>query len=313
VDLFAKSYGGTHRDDTSVVQAYAQECYQSVAAYMAKYVGKEAGKGSTDYFPVRWSGVSRPLGSLIKEFTEEVVIDTPSYTEASRKFSAAKEELTDTLGGCHTYPHKVGVGNTHLAYYSHEKDLQECQFQRASVMLNSRRCEMKFLPSMRMVAIAYQLMSSQARVIEDCFPDFLVWQSQLPISLMLILEESLRDAFMVDRSRLSNTELQSIVMEAYPLILVSPIGTPTSLARRNYLSALQKEIKLYEAKESDWQSRKMTLAFQSKIRQGLDRILNECQRSTTPINSDEDERGSTRIESGLVEVESLPTQTLLFK
>lgn len=139
VDLFARSCGGTHRGDYSVIQAYAQECYSSVAAYMAKYVGKQAGKGDSQYFPSRWTGVSRPLSGLIKEYTEEVKTVTPSYTQARNKFVTAREELTDTGAVHYTYAHKVGVGDTHIGYYKGNEDLQQCQYNRASEIVNLRQ------------------------------------------------------------------------------------------------------------------------------------------------------------------------------
>lgn len=58
VDLFLREDGYSHQGNTSVVQAYAQECYKSVAAYMAKYLGKDAGKGGTAFF--RAGGLESP-------------------------------------------------------------------------------------------------------------------------------------------------------------------------------------------------------------------------------------------------------------
>lgn len=138
VDLFARSYGGTHRQNLDVVQAYVQECRSSVSAYMAKYVGKDAGKGNTANFPSRWSSVSRPLGTLIKEYTREVKAVTPSYTQARSKFVTAREELTDTGGVHYTYHHKVGVGDTHIGYYNGDEGTQSCQYHRALETLNLR-------------------------------------------------------------------------------------------------------------------------------------------------------------------------------
>lgn len=166
VDLFAKSYGGTHRHDTKNVQADAQRCRKSVAAYMAKYVSKEAGRGHRSRYPSRWSGVSRPLTALIRSLTKEVVVVTPGYRQGRTLYEDARQYLTGIPKGCHTYPHKVGIGETRIAYYSSDKELQECQFHHASERLSSTRyCQQSSTQSLEIVCLSRSISIMQSIVL----------------------------------------------------------------------------------------------------------------------------------------------------
>lgn len=139
IDLFERAGGGTWRGQPEKIQADAQEVRFSVAAYVAKYCSKSAGTAFGGYAPPRWSSVSRPLGALLLESTEEVIRDFPSYTQAASSFRISKEELTSPEAVCYTYSHKVGAGVTHIAYYGKNiGDSQSCQFQKASQILISQ-------------------------------------------------------------------------------------------------------------------------------------------------------------------------------
>lgn len=169
VDLFAKSYGGSHRFDTKDVQADAQRCRKSVAAYMAKYVSKEAGRGHRSRYPSRWSGVSRPLTALIRSLTMETVAVTPGYRQGRTLYEDARQYLTGASKGCHTYPHKVGVGETRVAYYSLDRELQSCQYLNASSRLNSTHyCQVSSIDSPETLQIN-SLITGMYRIVQQAY------------------------------------------------------------------------------------------------------------------------------------------------
>ena len=240
VDLFEKSYGGTHQSDTSVVQAYAQECYKSVAAYMAKYVGKTAGKGDRRFYPSRWSSVSRPLGKLIEQYSEETVKAIPGYKEAVQMYYQAKDALTYPEGVSYSYRHKVGLGDTHITYYKADKDEQKCQYQQVSEMMNSKRSVQESSSTTNkqgLISIcSYRAISSVLSYFQDCNPCSDTSDSK-PLT---ILQESLKESFTENRIPVSSLELRNLLTVQYRWMWCVSSNTPISATQINFQAQLLK-------------------------------------------------------------------------
>jgi hypothetical protein len=222
VDLFAKSYGGSHRNDTKNVQVDAQRCRKSVAAYMAKYVTKEAGRGHRSRYPSRWSGVSRPLTALIRSFTKETVAVTPGYRQGRTLYEDARQYLTGIPKGCHTYPHKVGIGETRVAYYSQDKELQECQYRHASERLSSTPyCQQSSVQSQGAVSLSLLIntMQSIVRQAYDYLGNGLISSE---VGLGATLQQLLRELSIASQAHKSVRSLRREVTGLITSQLTSP-------------------------------------------------------------------------------------------
>lgn len=122
-DMFARSEGGTWANFKEVTQAYAQEVYKSVVAYLAKYCSKEAGKDSGgEYYPSRWWGCSRSCTKHLREMAEEFEIDALSRSKGEALFEEYTRTLDVHTNKCHTYRDKVGSGINTVAY-THKEEL----------------------------------------------------------------------------------------------------------------------------------------------------------------------------------------------
>lgn len=241
VDLFERANGGTHRGDTQYVQAYAQECYKSVAAYMAKYIGKQAGKYSLEYAPKRWSGVSRPLGALIEEFTSVSTKVVPSYAPAIALYLKCKDDMWDESRKCYSYPHRVGVGNTTLVYYQNDKDDQSCQFNRVSQMMSSRNSVGQPVTQWKREVMIYYCNLRVLPLIMPHFPDWVDYSDNSGVTPSSILENSLMDAFMESQLQLSREALQSSLMAQLPFMLSVNFGTPITSTQVLYQNLLVRQ------------------------------------------------------------------------
>lgn len=287
VDMFARKEGGTHRENLSVVQAYAQECYKSVSAYMAKYVGKQAGKGDTANFPSTWSGVSRPLTALIREYSEEVKFVTPSYTKARNIYTTSAEELTDTQAVTYAYKHKVGVGDTQITYYKEDKDLQQCHLNRVSKVMSSKNLHKpSSIPSKREALVSTCLIAS-CEVIRPYYPDYLNSTPSLPDWLLTILVESLRVPSGGDNSEESMLELRS--MMTTQLLWIYSVSTNThirSMLLTHQSRVLEQENVLHSERNLRQTVRSVEM-FRQNLRLMLTSLPESVYRSTTKPNSDE--------------------------
>lgn len=239
VDFFKRSQGGTHRHDTRHVQAYAQECYSSVAAYMAKYVGKEAGKYSLEYAPKRWSGVSRPLGRLIEQFTDTMVIDTPTYTQASSIYNAVSEELTVSPAVCHKYRHRAGIGDTTLAYYNGNFEEQQCQLLNASETMNLKNYARTSLPNSKTVETVYTLKSMASLLLPQCFPGYPVSCHPVVKDWGTTAEEALSQFLMESRQRTSIYSMRDLRTTLSVLLSSTPTRTLLSLSLQRWEESLR--------------------------------------------------------------------------
>ena len=120
VDMWKRADGSYHRKGWGVLQAYAQTVRKSVAAYLAGYCSDRSNKhnidGKFDYYPSRWWGVSRPLNAELEAQTIRICKEIPSFNGARIQMSDMRAKLEDSCRKVHYYPHKVGVGETVVAY-----------------------------------------------------------------------------------------------------------------------------------------------------------------------------------------------------
>jgi len=111
-----------------ILQARVEVVYKSVAAYMAGYLAGKGDKHSSDhlhrYYPKRWFGVSRPLSTLINQYTEKREYEFTSLKEAYEFFHETREEILDDALTSSDYAHKIGEGKTHVSYHTLEKQLE---------------------------------------------------------------------------------------------------------------------------------------------------------------------------------------------
>lgn len=125
IDMWAKSEVYSHKANKSVLQADAQQCYRSVAAYVSKYTSKKEGKAERDvlapYYPVRWWGMARSTTTLLKGLTEKVSSEYSSYRDAKKEMTSTLMKVKDVTDIAHTYAHSVGVGSTIVSYHPQDQ------------------------------------------------------------------------------------------------------------------------------------------------------------------------------------------------
>lgn len=287
VDMFQREKGGTHRDNLSVVQAYAMECRKSVAAYMAKYVGKDAGKGNTENFPSRWSSVSRPLTALIREYSEEVKFITPSYTRARNIYETSAEELTDSHVVTYSYRHKVGVGDTCITYYKDDTDLQSCQFNQVSLTMNSNNSTTQFTTDLRTATLASLCLTHSSPLILRCFPDFAVNSSDLQDSLRSILLATLKEFCTECHLNTSEQQLKNILTAQLAWMSCVNSGTRSTSAQISYQAHLMENVSLLHKNEGLGRMNRHSDRFQEILRKRLTPDMYSDYRSTTTLTSTE--------------------------
>jgi hypothetical protein len=124
VDCWARKRGGTWAGNKAVLQADAQVVQKSVAAYLAKYLSKDAGKccrrpdGSLVSGPVRWWGVSRPLLAALESQTEEFEIPAVPQRRIHRVWDRIVDTLRGFVNGCSEYCDKLGFARVCVGYGS---------------------------------------------------------------------------------------------------------------------------------------------------------------------------------------------------
>lgn len=132
VDLCASANGYTDRHNTAYIQAYAQEVYKSVGAYLAKYVGKDAGKSGVCgdkvlYPPSRWWGVSRPLTKAVRESTVEHEVLGISQRRVLTLYQDVATMLSSQSEEAHEYQSRYSYALTTVAYRTSIIGTEECQ------------------------------------------------------------------------------------------------------------------------------------------------------------------------------------------
>lgn len=118
-DMFQRGFGDRRVHTESSVQAYAQRTRKSVAAYLAKYCSKEAGKRSVrgcKYYPRRWWGQSRPLKALTDSLTKTFWLTFSKLSEARSKLNTLHDSLESLSAYQYQYRHYCGVGESSLSY-----------------------------------------------------------------------------------------------------------------------------------------------------------------------------------------------------
>lgn len=125
VDLYRKNAEFSWASNKAIVRVDAQWCKKSVAAYLSKYVSKEAtgnvtrsGKG---FGPSRWYGVSRPLLAKLREFSCQVSLDSLRNVDAAAMYTDCLSVLQSYSLKCYEYRHQVGDGKTVVAYVNQEE------------------------------------------------------------------------------------------------------------------------------------------------------------------------------------------------
>lgn len=120
VDVYARGFGFSHKNNKDVVRVDAQWCEKSVAAYLSKYVSKESKKNrdrvNSRYYPSRWYGVSRPLLQLLRKLTITAVFDNLKRVEWLTAYEDILSILQSQSLHCYSYRHEVGSGKTIVSY-----------------------------------------------------------------------------------------------------------------------------------------------------------------------------------------------------
>jgi hypothetical protein len=124
VDCWGRKRGGTWASNKGVLQADAQIVQKSVAAYLSKYLSKDAGKccrrldGSLVSGPVRWWGVSRPLLAALESQTEQFEILAVPLKRIARVWDDVVHTLQGFASGCREYCDKLGFARVCVGYGS---------------------------------------------------------------------------------------------------------------------------------------------------------------------------------------------------
>jgi len=105
IDVFARSYGGTWRDQPSEWQSHVAAIAKNLAAYFAKYASKdkdtrEAERNGTPvrFYPRTWWGRSRDLAVAVREQTIKICLGFLTEDEAATWYQRLDEVLSN-------YPH----------------------------------------------------------------------------------------------------------------------------------------------------------------------------------------------------------------
>lgn len=102
IDVFARSYGGTWRDQPSEWQSHIAPIAKNLAAYFAKYASKdkdtrEAERNGTPvrFYPRTWWGRSRDLSAAVREQTIKVCLGYLTEDEAATWYQRLDEILSN--------------------------------------------------------------------------------------------------------------------------------------------------------------------------------------------------------------------------
>ena len=121
VDIYERSDGGTWKGMTEKVQCKAEIVKKSVSAYVSKYCSKNSvgnsNSQSTELYPVRWAGVSRPLVAMIRDRTQETRFYTSGIRASLRLLENLKADVESCCRWFVNYCHKVGLGVTWVGYF----------------------------------------------------------------------------------------------------------------------------------------------------------------------------------------------------
>lgn len=118
--LFLSARGVSWRDCPSKIQAYAQSVRVGVAAYLAKYCSKNSGKQSpqqsSQYFPSRWWGCSRPLLNAMRQMTSKVLFDGLPASSASYWYNRILDRVERAALVFYHYGERRGYQRFGVAY-----------------------------------------------------------------------------------------------------------------------------------------------------------------------------------------------------
>ena len=129
VDLYKKTANYSHKGRDRAIQAYAQTVQRSVAAYLSKYCSKREGKVGfglrSQYCPVRWWGVSRPLLQELAARTFSYEVEFHHHYTGRLKYEELTSELESMSIKGYSYGDKVGYG-LNKVYYLCPDELYLC-------------------------------------------------------------------------------------------------------------------------------------------------------------------------------------------
>lgn len=120
IDLFQRGFGGSWKDRTDAVQAYAQPVRKSVAAYLAKYCSKGHDTSQAFYCPSRWWGCSRAALHALEEMTLTIALDSLSLRKAQQIFEDVIHITEAIATKFYDYWHGSGFGRTQVVYHCPE-------------------------------------------------------------------------------------------------------------------------------------------------------------------------------------------------
>jgi len=119
VDLFRRDEHHTWRGQWEVVQTTAEECYNSVAAYVSKYCSKGDKKAwGRGQCPSRWWGVSRPLMALLRSLTTVKEYVCTNVNAAKKWWDENCHRLEENCHTIHSYKSKSGLCCVRVGYHS---------------------------------------------------------------------------------------------------------------------------------------------------------------------------------------------------
>lgn len=169
----------------AILQARVEVVYQSVAAYMAGYLGGKKDKHARDShypdYPKRWFGVSRPLCALIESYTEKEEYEFTTIREASETFEKLGDDLLDESLTHKKYPHKIGEGKTQVFYHTYET--QQILWQ-SRKMLNHNQTTHPVISNYVNLALR------TTQELRQCLERFKSLRERLPLNCRLSLSDS---------------------------------------------------------------------------------------------------------------------------
>ena len=123
VDMWRKSKDYTHKNNQDVIKVDAQECYKSVANYLAKYVSKSQQQYENNHWkeckPSRYWGISRPLTALCREMSTDESVSLNNQRELEASYEECLS-ITSRLARC-SYNYQVRhMGVRVITAYSNE-------------------------------------------------------------------------------------------------------------------------------------------------------------------------------------------------
>lgn len=116
VDMFEHADGSSWQNAKEVTQAHAVQCEKSVAAYLSKYLSKQEDECTSEYYPTRWWGCSRPLLAKLRELTVSVEIDKLGSGRAASIYQDIKSVIDQVSTTVYQYRDRVGCAINLAAY-----------------------------------------------------------------------------------------------------------------------------------------------------------------------------------------------------